>query len=118
MLVPVMQQEWQRRQMQRSVWALLGVLAVVAAGAAPTPATAPPEDCRTIAAMAAPAVGEVGTQPRASSVRANSSPRYWRQLEPLTDAGVRLRLTLHAVERPAWPARLRYLRQFLRPPTS
>lgn len=117
MRVPVMQQEWQRRQSQRSVWVLLGLLAVVSAGAAEAPAVAlwlpAPEAVVQTVEPAAP----TATERQRRAVRTASSARYWRHLAPVEDELARQRLTAHAAPRPVSSSLDCYLRRFLRPPT-
>lgn len=116
MHAPTMQHEWHRRQAQRSVIALLGLLAVFShapaavvlgsAGAVPGAAIV-----RTI--DAAPA-GQ-----RAERTVAQHAPtRYWSALRAVADGSARLRLALHAEARPTVPECRRFLSRFLRPPTA
>lgn len=116
MHIPVMQQEWQRRQSQRSVWALLGLLAIVA-GTNQMPVTAPLFH-PTVQMVSGETVAAAESPQPATRVRSGSSARYWQHLAPRDNTAIRLRLELHATSRPAASSRALYLRRFLRPPTG
>jgi len=111
---PVMQEEWQRRQSQRSVWMLLGLLAVVST-AGPLPAAtvlAPP------AASLAASQGEPQVVVASSSRAARSvSQLYWRHVAPAHDQQARVRLDCQAAPCPQTVSLTRFLRRFVRPPT-
>lgn len=111
---PVMQQEWQRRQSQRSVWMLLGLLAVVSA-TAPLPAA-------TVIEPPAPLLTSsrdeplllVETSPTTSRA---VSQQYWRHVAPAHDQQARLTLGCQAAPCRQAVSLTRFLRRFVRPPT-
>lgn len=115
---PVWQQEWQRRQHQRSVLALLGLLAIVSGAPSVAPALAPPGPAPAAAEQAEIVV----VQPPSQSLRGRSSDdvqrRYWAAIEPNLASRVRLALRRQAAWRPAAARRAAWLRRFLRPPTA
>ena len=113
-----MHQEWQRRQTQRSVWALLGLLTLVSAAGAQLPAVVPPAGVR-VASVQPGAVCEAAPGGHATgTVRARTANRYWRHLAGVADTKARLCLVLYAELRPVVSTRDVYLRRFLRPPTA
>ena len=114
---PVMQQEWQRRQTQRPVWALLGLLALVSTAGADIPLTALAAGIQVeTAAVAEPGIQALAKAPQRST-RSRSSARYWQHLAPVHNNCSRVRLALHAESRPTVSSRAAYLRRFIRPPT-
>ncbi|MCC7495641.1 MAG: hypothetical protein IT204_25040 [Fimbriimonadaceae bacterium] len=116
MRCPVMQQEWQRRQTQRSLMALLGLLALVttASGEVLWVPVAP-----TVATSSSLSAGQQLVEPIARpTVARRSSARYWRQLAPAADTQARLRLTQHRDAAPRQSADLAWLARFRRPPTA
>jgi len=113
-----MHQEWQRRQTQRSVWALLGLLALVSAGGAAVPALAPVLGVRVESVQAGTVCEAADTELARSAGRARTTARYWRHLAGAADTRARLQLCLHAEPRPVASGRDVYLRRFLRGPTA
>lgn len=118
MRTPVVQQEWHRRQTQRPVWALLGVLAVVTAATTATTPVLPPQ--RSVATWeqrptrAESVTDETTHRPGSGAV----SARYWQGLARAADVHVRLRLLYPAGPRPVEDWSARYTRLFIRPPTT
>jgi len=111
---PVMQEEWQRRQSQRSVWMLLGLLAVVSA-TGPLPAVTlvePP--AATLAAHRNEPQALVEQQPTSSHA---VSRLYWRHLAPAHDQQARTLLECQPAPCRQTASRHRFLRRFVRPPT-
>lgn len=118
MQMPVMQAEWQRRQTQRSVWALLGLLALLThAPAALDRLPLGQAPCPEISSVrATDQHAEPGSQ--RSGGRVCVTARYWRAVGAAASTTARLRLSLHAAARPTVDSHDLYLRRFLRPPTA
>ncbi|MBI5832791.1 MAG: hypothetical protein HZB16_10855 [Armatimonadetes bacterium] len=115
MHAPTMQHEWHRRQAQRSVIALLGLLAVFSHAPAAVvlgSASGLPGASIVRTIDAAPAAK------RAEAVTAQPAPtRYWSVVRAAADGSARLTLALHAEARPTVPESRRFLSRFWRPPT-
>jgi hypothetical protein len=117
MRAPVMHEEWQRRQTQRSVWALLGLLAVLTHVPVPAPAGAialPPR------ADVAPLAGRADavSAPRAAETSSSRTPtRYWRALAAADAGAARVDLSSHPAHAVNDPRDF-WLRRLRRPPTA
>lgn len=115
MHTPTLQHEWHRRQTQRGVIVLLGLLTVLA----PAPAAALVE-----AVGVAPTAVVRTTEPADRSAepttaeRAAPRSRYWQTLAGAADGAVRLRLQQQAGDRPARLDIAAFLARFLRPPNA
>jgi hypothetical protein len=115
---PVMQQEWQRRQTQRSVWALVGLLALLAPASTTVAGGLPASPPRLGAVAATETCDACAVRTGTPPGRAAARSRYWRELAAQADGRARVRLERHAVARPTVDSRDLYLRRCLRPPTA
>ncbi len=109
--------EWQRRQHQRSVLALLGLLTLVSAATAATPAVTLPRPGGSPAAVAESICVEPPAPRAGSAAHREAQRRYWAAFEPALADGVRQQLRRHTGPRGAESRRAAWLRRFLRPPT-
>ena len=115
MHAPTMQHEWHRRQAQRSVIALLGLLAVFShAPAAVVLGAADGVPRAAIARSINVAPAEQRVEP---SSRQQAPVRYWSVVRAVADSSARLTLALHAEARPTVPPARLFLSRFCRPPT-
>ena len=110
----VVHEEWRRRQAQRSVLLLLGLLAVVAAAGQPVVA---PVAAGAVATAMAPQLREPADQAAQDTRPHEPSLRYWAQVADTAAGSVRLRLQIHRSARPVVTGQAHYLRCFCRPPT-
>lgn len=113
MQCPVMQAEWQRRQRQRSVWMLLGLLAMVSAT---TPVAATAQPVLPIHCAERPQPVELDALQTPSDSRQAVSHRYWRQVAPVDDQQAQLASRGHTGPGLPSAAIRRFCCRFVRPP--